>query len=75
MLLFLGGYIDLRFADETSFNLRPNIPYGWIKKGEQRGISSQKGGNLNVFGLMNLMGELTSYQSTQSVNSQTIIEW
>lgn len=75
MLLFLGGYIDLRFADETAFSLRPNIPYGWIKKGEQRGISSQKGGNLNVFGLMNLIGELTSYQSTQSVNSQTIIEW
>ena len=75
ILLFLSGYIDLRYADETAFTLQPNIPYGWIREGEQRGIVSRKGGNLNVFGLMNLQGELTTYQTTQSVNSQTIIDW
>ncbi len=30
---------------------------------------------MNVFGLLNLQGELTSYQTTQSVNSQTVIDW
>ena len=74
ILLFLSGHIDLRYADETAFSLQPNIPYGWIKEGEQRGIPSRKGGNLNVFGLMNLQGELTTYQTTQSVNSQTVID-
>jgi len=74
-MLFLLGHLDLRYADETAFTLQPNVPYGWIRKGEQVGIPSRKGGNLNVFGLMNLQGELTSYQTTQSVNSQTIIEW
>ncbi len=74
-MLFLLGYIDLRYGDETAFTLQPNVPYGWIRKGEQRGILSRKGGNLNVFGLMNLQGELTSYQTTQSVNSQTLIDW
>lgn len=69
------GCIDLRFADETAFNLEPNVPYGWIRKGEQCGIPSQKGGTLNVFGLLNLQGALTSYQTTQSVSSQTLIEW
>lgn len=73
--MFLLGQIDLRYADETAFTLEPNVPYGWIRKGEQAGIPSRKGGNLNVFGLMNLQGELTSYQTTQSVNSQTLIEW
>ena len=73
--LFLLGYIDLRYGDETAFTLHPNVPYGWIKEGEQKGIPSRKGGNLNVFGLMNLQGELTSYQTTQSVNSQMIIDW
>ena len=68
-------YFDLRYADETAFSLQPNVPYGWIRKGEQRGIKSRKGGNLNVFGLMNISGELTTYQSTKSINSQTIIEW
>lgn len=65
----------MRYADETAFSLQPNVPYGWIRKGEQRGIKSGKGGNLNVFGLMNILGELTSYQTTKSVNSQTVIEW
>lgn len=75
LALFLLGYIDLRYADETAFTLQPNVPYGWIKEGEQRGIPSRKGGNLNVFGLMNLQGELTTYQTTQAVNSQTVIDW
>lgn len=68
------GYLDLRFGDETAFTLVPNIPYGWIPKGVQRCISSQKGGNLNVFGLLNLDGKLTTYQTTGSVNSQVVIE-
>lgn len=73
--MFLLGHIDLRFADETAFTLQPNVPYGWIPTGKQRGIPSRKGGNLNVFGLLNLQGLLTSYQTTQSVNSQTVIGW
>lgn len=73
--LALLGRIDLRYADESAFNLQPNVPYGWIPVGQQRGISSQKGGVLNVFGLMNLRGDLTSYQTTGSVNSQTVIGW
>lgn len=74
IVLFLIGYIDLRFGDETAFTLVPNVPYGWIPKGEQRSISSQKGGNLNVFGLLNLDGKLTTYQTTASINSQAIID-
>ena len=50
------------------------MPYGWIRKGEQRGIPSKKGGNLNVFGLLNLLGELSTYQTTGSINSKVIIE-
>ncbi len=60
--LAMLGYIDLRFADQSAFNLQPNVPYGWIRIGQQRGISSQKGGTLNVFGLLNLRGDLTSYR-------------
>ena len=75
VVLFLLGYLDLRYGDETAFSLQPNVPYGWIRKGQQRGIPSRKGGNLNVFGLMNLSGELTTYQNTAVVNSQTIIDW
>ena len=73
--LCLLGKIDLRFADETAFRLEPNVPYGWIKIGRQRGIRSSKGGGLNVFGLLNYQGDLTSYVTQGRVNSATIIEW
>lgn len=74
-ILFLLGVIDLRYADESSFNLEPNVPYGWIKKGKNKELPSRKGGTLNVFGLLNLLGELTTYQTTKSVNSQVVIDW
>ncbi|MGB1242921.1 MAG: transposase [Chitinophagales bacterium] len=67
--------MDLRYGDETAFSLEPNIPYCWSRQGEQRGIPSSKDGKLNVFGLMNLAGNLTTYQSTGSVDSQQVIEW
>ena len=73
--MFLAGCIDLRFCDESSFNLEPNVPYGWCRIGEQVGIKSSKGGNLNVFGLLNLRGELTSFVSTQNINSEKIEQW
>ena len=69
------GRIDLRYADQTGFNLLPNVPYGWIRVGQQQGISSQKSGTLNIFGLLNLRGDLTSYQTAGYVNSQTVIGW
>jgi len=73
--LYLLGKIDLRYADETAFSLQSNLPYGWSKQCKQAGIPSQKGSNLNVFGLLNLQGDLTSYQTTRKVNSDQIIEW
>lgn len=69
------GCIDLRYGDETAFSLEPNVPYSWSRQGEQREIPSRKGGKLNVFGLMNLAGELTTYQTTCSVDSHQVIDW
>ncbi len=68
IILFLLGYFDLPNADETAFSLQTNIPYGWVRKGGQRGIKNRKGDNLNVFGLMNILGELTTYQTVALQN-------
>lgn len=50
------------------------MPYGWIRIGEQYGLRSSKAGKVNVFGLMNLRGDLTSYTNSGQVNSTTIID-
>ncbi len=73
-LVFLGK-CDLRFADETAFSLEPNVPYGWSRRGEQHGIPSRKGGRVNVFGLLNYAGDLTSFTTAGSVDSAQIIAW
>lgn len=75
-VLALAGLLDLRFGDETAFSLNPNIPYGWGPIGEQQGIKCIKGGNLNVFGLLDVQNErLTSYCTEGRVNSEQMIEW
>lgn len=72
--MYLAGYIDLRFGDETNFSMTPNVPYGWLPKGKQTGIPSDPKRVLNVFGLMNLGQQLCSYPTKGTINSQFIIE-
>ena len=68
------GHIDLRFADETGFSMLPNIPYGWLPKGRQTGILADNKRVLNLFGLMSLQQELTTYPTTKSINADFIIK-
>lgn len=81
MLEMLGvmavcGMIDVRFCDETSFQLSSNIPYGWGPVGEQQGIKAIRGGNLNVFGLLDVQtNQLTTYLTEGRVDSEQVIEW
>ncbi|WP_291728877.1 IS630 family transposase [Bernardetia sp.] len=70
----MAGCIDLRFGDESGFSLLPSVPYGWSKVGEQLGIQSSRSVRINVFGLLNLGGELTSFVTEKAMRSQTIID-
>lgn len=71
--LYHTGYIDLRFADETGFNLQGYIPYGWQPKGTYIHITPQKTPSTQVFGIMGLDHQLAAYSCTGSMNSVTII--
>jgi transposase len=73
--LHICGIIDLRFADETAFCMRPNVPYGWVKRGKQQALPSARRKALNVFGLLNIDQQLVSYTTTKNIDSDTIIEF
>lgn len=62
------------FTDEVGFTLTPCIPYGWQPIGEQRTIRSSKDRVANLFGLLSPSGALKVYSTTQSINSDFIIE-
>lgn len=67
------GHIALYYLDESGFSLTPSIPYGWQPIGETLEIPSRRSRTLNVLGLMSRKGELESYVSQQSVNSDVVI--
>jgi len=67
------GSIDLFFFDESSFNLVPSVPYGWILKNEDNELPSSKSKNLSVLGFINRANNLHSYTCEGSVNSDVVI--
>lgn len=71
--LYKADYIDLRFADESGFNLEGYVPYGWQPKGEYIEITPAKTKGTQIFGLMNLDNQLQSYAFEGSMTSQTVI--
>lgn len=71
--LYKADYLDLRFADESGFNLEGYLPYGWQPKGEYVEITPVKSKTTQVFGLMNLDNQLASYAFKGSMTSQIVI--
>lgn len=65
--------IDLYYLDESGFSLLTNVPYAWQNIGEYRGIKSSKSKRINVLGIMNRWGNLESYISLQSINSDVVV--
>ena len=71
--LYRTEYIDLRFADQSGFNLEGYVPYGWQPKGEYTEITPAKTQGMQIFGLMNLANQLQAYGFKGSMNSEVII--
>ena len=73
LTLWLLGYIELYFGDESGFTMQPYVPYAWQKKGlTQRRFARRQNNRLNVFGLMSLSGQLTVYHSEANLDGAFI---
>ena len=73
LTLWLLGYIDLYFADESGFTMQPYVPYAWQKKGiTQRRFARKQKNRLHVFGLMSLSAQLTVYHSEANLDGAFI---
>lgn len=68
-----SGFLKIYFADESGFNLTPNIPYGWQKKNETISIPSQRSATINVFGLLARDNSFVPYETMGSINSDLLI--
>ena len=65
--------IELYYMDESGFCLIPCIPYGWQPLGQYLGLLSQMSERLNVLGFLRRNGDLESYVSKQTINSDVVI--
>lgn len=73
LALYKADYIDLRFADQSGFNLEGYVPYGWQPKGKYIEITPAKTKGTQIFGLMNLNNHLQSYAFESSMTSQIVM--
>ncbi len=71
--LYKADYIDLRFADESGFNLEGYVPYGWQPKGKYIEITPAKTKGTQIFGLMNTDNQLQCYGFKGSMTSAVVI--
>lgn len=65
--------IDLYYLDESGFSLTSNVPYAWQNIGSDLEVETSRSKRLNVLGIMNRRGHLESYVSTQSINSDVVV--
>jgi len=73
-LLAAIDQIDPYFGDKSSFNQRPCVPYGWLSKGKQTDITTDRQLVSNVFGLLNLKSNhLKSYVNNKNIDSKYMI--
>lgn len=64
-----AGEIDLRFFDESGFDLTPSVPYAWQEQGNTIVLPSSRSSRISVLGLMNIDSQLESYVFNCSITA------
>lgn len=69
-----NGWIDLYYADESRVSLQANVPYGWQFLDEEVYMPVDKGGGLNLFGMIGRNNKLIYETTTNKIDASFIFE-
>ncbi len=69
-----NGWIDLYYADESRVSLEANVPYGWQFLDEEVYMPVEKGGGLNLFGMIGRNNKLIYETTTNKIDASFIFE-
>jgi hypothetical protein len=72
--LFNRGWIDLYFADESTFSMKPSLPYAWQEKGKPIEIFPQRDKKVNLFGIFRGDNVALTYQSKENIDAKFLIQ-
>jgi len=62
------------YGDESRLSEQPCVPYGWQFSDEEVFMPSERGGGVNLFGLINRNNELIFEMTAEKINSEFIIK-
>jgi len=68
------GQIDLFYGDESGVSLLPCVPYAWQFKDEKVCMPSERGGNVNCFGLISRDNRIHRYLTEETINAAFVSE-
>lgn len=68
------GWIDLFYGDESRVSLEASVPYGWQFADEDIFTAVEKGGALNLFGLIGRDNRIIYQTTTEKITSEFIFE-
>ncbi len=69
-----NGWMDLYYADESRVSLEANVPYGWQFLDEDVYMPVEKGGGLNLFGMIGRNNKLVYETTTDKIDASFIFE-
>ena len=72
--LFNAGWIDLYFADESTFSMVPSLPYAWQERGKPIEIFPQRDKKVNLFGIFRPDNVAITYPSQENIDAQFLIQ-
>jgi DDE superfamily endonuclease len=72
--LFNSGWIDLYFADESTFSMVPSLPYAWQERGKPLEIFPQRDKKVNLFGIFRPDNVAITYQSQENIDAKFLIQ-
>lgn len=72
--LFKADWIELYFADESTFSMVPVLPYAWQETGKKIEIFPQRDKKVNLFGIFRPDNVAVTYQSAENINAKFLVE-
>lgn len=72
--LFKADWIDLYFADESTFSMVPVLPYAWQERGQKIEIFPQRDKKVNLFGIFRPDNVAITYQSEENINAEFLVQ-
>jgi hypothetical protein len=72
--LFQTNWIDLYFADESTFSMIPSLPYAWQETGKKIEIFPQRDKKVNLFGIFRPDNVAITYQSEENIDAKFLVQ-